>query len=184
MDNKMRQEVAQRILKNGGVGVMPTDTIYGLVGSAFSKKAVARIYALRKRDPKKPMIILISSLSDLRKFAVKLAPEIKKILKKFWPGKVSIILPCASKKFSYLHRGTKTLAFRFPRKKALRTLLKKTGPLVATSANVEGKKPASTIREARKYFGSNVDFYLDVGTLAGEPSSLIKVEQGRIAKLR
>ena len=184
MDNKIGQEVAQRILKKGGAGILPTDTIYGLVGSALSKKAVARIYRLRRRNQKKPMIVLIGSLYDLKKFAVKLAPETKKILNKFWPGKASVILPCAPKKFSYLHRGTKTLAFRLPRKKDLRTLLKKTGPLVAPSANVEGKPPATTVKKARKYFGDKVDFYVDGGTMKKNPSMVIKIESGVAVRLR
>ena len=60
-----------KILKNSGIGVLPTDTIYGLVGRALDKKTVERIYKVRKRNPKKPLIILISSLSDLKLFGVK-----------------------------------------------------------------------------------------------------------------
>ena len=63
----------KKILLNHGVGVLPTDTLYGLVGSALSKKAVARIYKLRRRNPQKPFIILISSLADLKLFNIKLA---------------------------------------------------------------------------------------------------------------
>ena len=173
-----------RILVENGVGVMPTDTIYGVVGSAFSKKAVARIYTLRRRNRRKPMIILISSLRDLERFHIRLHAKIRKALEKFWPGKVSIILPCGAKKFVYLHRGTKTLAVRLPAKKSLRELLRHTGPLVAPSANPEGRPPARTIKEARRYFGDRVDFYLDVGRLSSRPSSLIKLEKGKIIILR
>ncbi|MBI4094230.1 MAG: threonylcarbamoyl-AMP synthase [Candidatus Liptonbacteria bacterium] len=187
-------EAVEKILKNGGVGVLPTDTIYGVVGSALSRVAVERIYALRRRNRGKPMIVLIGSLSDLKKFAVRSTPEVKKVLKKFWPGKTSVILPCASRKFSYLHRGTKTLAFRLPAVALatagrpapfdIRKLLRETGPLVAPSANVQGKPPAKTIREARKYFGERVDFYLDAGRLAGRRSSLLSITGDTIKKLR
>lgn len=171
-------------IKKGGIGVLATDTIYGLVGSAFSKKAVKRIYKARGRSPKKPFIILIGSLRDLELFSIKISPKTEKILKKVWPGKVSVILSCASKKFSYLHRETKTLAFRLPRKRNLIRLLKKTGSLVAPSANPEGLAPAKTIREAKKYFGNKVDFYVDAGKLESPPSTLITVEDGRIKILR
>lgn len=61
------------ILKSGGVGILPTDTLYGLVASAFDEKAAERIYELRKRTPDKPMIILISSLEDLKTFGIELS---------------------------------------------------------------------------------------------------------------
>ena len=176
---KTLEEVIEK-LKNGKVSVLPTDTIYGLVGSALSKKVVERIYRLKKRDPKKPMIILISSIDDLDLFEIEVTPQIKRILKKLWPGKVSIILPSLLKKFSYLHRGAKTLAFRLPQLKWLRNLLKETGPLVAPSANPEGLPPAVTVSQAREYFGENVDFYLDGGELSGSPSTLIQIKKGKI----
>lgn len=169
-------------LKGGGVGVLPTDTLYGLVGSALNKKAVERIYKLKKRDPQKPMIVLIADTKNLTLFGVRHVSDT--CLTPFWPGKVSVILPCPSKKFFYLHRGTKTLAFRLPKPKWLRDLLKKTGPLVAPSANPEGMKPAQNIKEARGYFGENVDFYIDAGKLSGKPSTLIKIESKKMAVLR
>ncbi|MEI6288738.1 MAG: Sua5/YciO/YrdC/YwlC family protein, partial [bacterium] len=97
-----------KILKNGGIGIMPTDTIYGLVGQALNKKTVERIYKVRRRSPDKPLIILISSTNDLKLFGIRLQKETEDILARCWPGAVSIILPCEYKKFEYLHRGTKT----------------------------------------------------------------------------
>jgi L-threonylcarbamoyladenylate synthase len=178
-------------LKHGKVGILPTDTLYGIVGSALSKDAVRRIYSLRRRNNKKPMIILIGSVSDLETFGIELTPHIKKVLKEIWLGKVSIIMPIARHrkfltKFSYLHRGTKTLAFRLPGKTSfgLDGLLRKTGPLVAPSANFEGEPPAKTIRAARRYFGDKADFYFDVGRLDSKPSTIIEIKDGYITILR
>jgi len=179
----MKKDIVD-ILLRGGVGVLPTDTIYGIVGLALSKKAVARIYKLRKRNPKKPLIILISSLRDLKLFDIILNRETKKLLEKLWPGKVSVILPCRNKKFAYLHRGTKTLAFRLPKKRELTGLLKKAGPLVAPSANWEGHPPAKTAKAAKKYFGNKIDFYIDAGKLESLPSTLIEIKNGKINILR
>jgi L-threonylcarbamoyladenylate synthase len=80
------------LLKEGAIGVIPTDTIYGICTSAFNKKAVEKVYKLRKRNPNKPCIILISSLEDLKKFNIRLTLWQKKILEKLWPGKISVIL--------------------------------------------------------------------------------------------
>ena len=118
------------------------------------------------------MIILIGSLNDLRKFDINLNAWQKKILNKVWPEKVSAVLPCPDKKFSYLHRGTKTLAFRLPKKRELLKILSISGPLVAPSANREGEKPAKNLVQAKKYFSKNV-FYYSKGNLAGAPSKLI-----------
>ena len=173
-----------KLLKQDKVGVLPTDTLYGLVGRALDKKSVARIYKVRRRNSKKPLIILISSLANLKLFGIKLGKPQQKFFKKIWPGPVSVILPCHSKKFSYLHRNTNSLAFRLPKPKWLRQLLIKTGPLVAPSANLEGRPPAKTIKEAKKYFKNRVDFYLDAGKLAGAPSTLISLKGGKITIIR
>lgn len=175
------------LLKEGVVAVMPTDTIYGICGIALDRKVVETIYRLRKRSPQKPMIILISDFEDLRIFGVKSNKKGLEVLKKVWPGPVSVILDIFDKnkirEFSYLHRGTKTLSFRLPKPGWLRDILKISGPLVAPSANWEGHEPAKTISEAKKYFGKNVIYY-DAGRIEGQPSTLIKLANGEIEILR
>lgn len=177
-------KVVAALKKPGGVGVLPTDTLYGIVGRAFDKKAVTKIYRLRQRQRGKPFIILISSILDFGKFKIKPDAFTKKFLSKIWPGKVSVILPCPNVKLSYLHRGTFSLAFRLPQGKNLVRLIKQTGPLVAPSANLEGKKEAKTILEARKYFGNKIDFYADAGRKNSLPSTLVKFQNRRIIVLR
>ena len=177
------RNLLDKIIK-GGVVVMPTDTIYGVATLARSKKAVERAYKILKRNPRKPFIVLISSMKDLALFNIKLDNETKNILKKVWPGKVSVVLPIASKKFEHLHRGKKTLAFRVPKKTSLAKLLKYTGPLISTSANPEGKKPAETIVEAKKYFGQDIDFYFGDGKMKSLPSTLIEIKYGKIRVIR
>ncbi len=172
------------LLKNDGVGVIPTDTLYGLVGSAFSKKAVEKIYELKNRNEKKSLIILISSIDDLKKFGVEIKEKAKIFMQKFWPGKVSIVLSFNNKKLDYLDRMGGTLAFRFPDNKDLIELLEKIGPLVAPSANPEGKEPAKNIEEAVKYFYKQVDFYVDGGEIVSEPSTLVKIVGDKIEVLR
>ncbi len=166
-----------RDLKNRGIWVIPTDTIYGVVGSALEPDVVEKIYQLRKRSTDKPMIILISNLNDLNHFNIKLTDKQKEFLEKNWPNPLSVILSIHGKNFKYLHRETNSLAFRMPKKKELIELLQEVGPLVAPSANIEGEKVAETIDEARKYFGNSVDFYIDRGVIKGEPSTLISLNE-------
>ena len=172
-----------KLLKSGKIGVMPTDTIYGIVGSALNTEVVEKIYKLRKRSLGKPMIILISSLNDLNQFNIELTDKQKDFLQKIWPNPVSVVLPCQSEKFKYLHRGKNSLAFRMPKNKKLLELLKQIGPLVAPSANFEGEKPSETIAEAKKYFGDNVDFYIDGGRLISRPSTIVELNEDGILNI-
>lgn len=164
-----------KILKSGAVGVLATDTLYGLVGSALNPETVEKIYELKQRNKNKPLIILISEIGDLEIFDVKLTSELKQKLREFWPGPVSVILPCSSEKFKYLHRGGNSLAFRLPNKPDLINLLKQTGPLVAPSANLENKRPAETVAEAKEYFGEQITFYQDSGKLSGKASIIVSL---------
>jgi L-threonylcarbamoyladenylate synthase len=177
---------AEEALKKGGVAFVPTDTLYGLVASALDKKAVERIYKIRGRDKGKPCIVLISSFADLKKFGVSISIEQKKFLESIWPGKVSVILPCTARKFQYLHRGTKTIAFRMigPKNKNLFKILESVGPLIAPSANPQGLPPARKRSEGRKYFGKSVDAYVCVGTKISKPSTLIEYKNNKLKVLR
>jgi L-threonylcarbamoyladenylate synthase len=178
------------VLAGDGIGIMPTDTIYGIVGSALRKAAVRRIYRVRRRNPKKPCIILIGDIGDLALFGITIDRNVKKLLGRVWPGKVSVVFRLDPKKkgtlvkFFYLHRGTCTLAFRLPKDAWLRVLLRRTGPLVAPSANYEGMPPARTIREAKKYFGDRVDFYVDAGRFVAKPSTLVTLSHEKFVILR
>jgi len=171
-----------KILSEGGVGVVPTDTIYGLVGSALFRTTVSRIYCLKKRNPKKPLIVLISSPEEFEYFGIKLSTSQSNLISP-WPNRSSIIFPCRQQKFKYLHRGTGSIAFRIPDNKKLITLLKLTGPLVAPSANPEGELPAQSIERAIKYFDGEVEFYVNGGRKNKKPSSLFRLINNELISL-
>lgn len=184
MKNIFFQQVVN-ILKSGGIGVLPTDTIYGLVGQALNPQAVERIYQVRRRRPDKPFIVLIGDMADLKLFGIELSSGQKDFCQRYWPGAVSIILPCHKKELSYLHRGADSLAFRLADDDRLRDLIRQCGPLAAPSANPEGQEPAISISQARDYFGSQVDFYVDGGQLQALASTLVSLmdDQPEILRL-
>ena len=185
MDNIWNNKNLIKVLKENGVVVMPTDTIYGMVGKAQEEFVVNRIYAIRKRNPTKPCIILIGDAEELEKFSIILTEKQKNKIEEYWPGPVSVVLDCPDPSLKYLHRGTKTLAFRLPTPQTLRDLILKTGPLVAPSANLETVPPNETIEDAKKYFGDAVDLYVDGGTIKNKASKLIKLHKdGSIDILR
>ncbi len=176
---------AARSLNAGQLVVLPTDTIYGIAASARQPAAVERLYAVRQRETTKPCIVLLAERSGLREFGITLNLPMRRQLDECWPGPTSIVLPCPAAKFKYLHRGTGTLAFRVPDYPALQDLLWQTGPVLAPSANLPGRPPATTIAEARAYFRDRAAVYIDGGELQGAASRLIAVaEDGTVTVLR
>jgi L-threonylcarbamoyladenylate synthase len=166
----------------GTVGVIPTDTIYGLVARADDTEAVERLYKLKERDTK-PGTIIAAGLDQLESLGLK--HRYLKAVEDFWPGAVSVIIPCADPALKYLHRGKMSLAVRVPGDEALRRFLKNTGPLLTSSANQPGEIPADIISQAKEYFGKGVDFYADGGSLSGrEPSTIIRIVDDAIEIIR
>jgi len=178
------------LLNTGSVGVLPTDTLYGLSCSAFNKESVERIYDIKKRNPQKPLIVLISDVADLGRFDINLDEIILSKIKEMWEERpTSVILNIGEEsfsKFEYLHRGSGKVAFRIPKNDGLKKVLKSIGPIVAPSANPEGLETAKDILEAKEYFGDDVDFYVDGGVLQSEPSRLVEIDEktGEISVLR
>ena len=161
-------------LIQGAVGVLPTDTLYGLVASALVPDAVARVYEIKGRSDHKPCIILVEGIAAIRQFGVPEA-EIAQVAK-YWPGALSVVFTHIDQQFAYLRRELGNPPFRVPGDAALRELLHRTGPLIAPSANLQGIVPATTIEAAKNAFGERVDFYVDGGRREGEPSTLVSVE--------
>ncbi len=174
---------AARILRGGGIGVIPTDTIYGIVASALLPAAVARLYFVRGRDPAKPVIVLLPSPAALRIFGVRPSPKAQKLLSSVWPGPRSVLLPVRKASFSHLHRGTGKIAFRVPAVRVLQSFLAATGPLAAPSANYAGLPPAATAAAAVALFGECIDFVIDGGARKGAPSRLLELRGTRLVPL-
>lgn len=163
------EEQAAARLFAGGVGVLPTDTIYGIVARAADKQAVAKLYRLKRREHK-PGTVIAASVEQL--IVLGLDEQTVRAISHLWPNSLSIIIK-ADPSLSYLDQGLGDLAVRVPKDQRVHDLLARTGPLVTSSANHPGKTPASTVAEAQTYFGDQVDFYVDGGDLSGRPSSTI-----------
>lgn len=172
------------MLRRGAVGVLPTDTLYGIVTSTAFPDSIERLYEVRNRSSLKGCITLLAGADQARDM-IEWDKITRSAAQRYWPGPVSIVLPVSDVTPDYLHPMDGTLAFRVPDNKDLQALLWLTGPLFAPSANMAGEKPAATIDEAKAYFGDTIDFYVDAGDLSGNrPSTLIKPTPGGIEVLR
>jgi L-threonylcarbamoyladenylate synthase len=169
------------LLQKGAVGVIATDTVYGLVSRAADASAVERMYKIKKRDAK-PGTLIAASVDQLVELGIK--RRYLTAVEDWWPGAISVVVPCGEE-LVYLHRGLHSLAVRIPAKPELLALLEKTGPLATTSANVPGEPTATDLEQARAYFGDAVDFYEDGGDLSGRPpSTVVRVVDDAIEVLR
>lgn len=176
---------AVEFIKRGKLVVAPTDTIFGILGDALNRETVERIYQIKNRTPTKPYIILIPDISYLNIFGIQPKKEEKKLLEHRGITVVFDLPESKIDKFQYLHRGTNSLAFRIPNDENLLEMLKEVGkPVVAPSANPEGKKPANNIQEAIKYFGNKIDLYVKGNKKSDKGSTIIKLENGRINLIR
>ncbi|MBX4201790.1 Sua5/YciO/YrdC/YwlC family protein [Candidatus Saccharibacteria bacterium] len=149
---------------------------------ALDETAVKKIHKLKDRSSHKPFIVLISQIAQLEHLGINLA-EAKKF-KKYWPASLSIIFEAINSP-NWLQLGSNSLAVRWPNHPALTSLIDKTGPIISTSANKEGGQPINSSIVAKRQFGDELDFYLDVGDLANhQPSTIVKLEKGELVVIR
>lgn len=157
------------LLCRGAIGVLPTDTVYGLVSSMAVPEAISRQYKVKDR-PSHPGTMIASSIEQLLALGFR-STDIARA-SNYWPGPVSVVLDASNIDQSI--KDDKTgLAVRIPDSMSLLSLLDKTGPLMTTSANHHNAPSAVTIEQAREYFGDSIDFYVDRGDLSDRPSSTI-----------
>ncbi len=183
-NNRMKtisQSEAIALILEGQVGVMPTDTIYGLVARAADEQAVAKLYALKNREHK-PGTVIAASVEQLVELGV--PKRYLSNVEHLWPNSLSIEIPLGER-LPYLQQGTGRQAYRVVSDANARAILEQTGPLLTSSANQPGKPGSTTIQQAVDYFGDNVDFYVDGGDLSDRaPSTIIRIVDDAIEVVR
>lgn len=157
------------VIISGAVGVIPTDTVYGLVAAERNKDAIEKMYSTKQRE-RQPGTTIAASTDDL--LAIGFPKETLERAAQYWPDPISIEMETTDIP-RYISAGQPVMAARIPNKRDLLKLLTKTGPLMTTSANRPGEPTATTIKNAMDYFGDSVDFYVDVGELGERPPSTI-----------
>ena len=161
-----------RVLSSGGLAVVPTDTVYGLAG-ALRRDAITSAFALKGRPADKALPLLAATPSALQGVA-DLDPGALRLAERFWPGPLTIVCRRASRfELDLGGPGDDTVAVRISASDPLLDILRTTGPLAVTSANVSGAAPATTIDQAREVFGEAVGAYVDGGVCDGAPSTVI-----------
>ncbi len=161
-------------LEKGAVYALPTDTVYGLSCALDDIDAVQEIRRMKERDSQKPMIVLVSTMRDLEKCGIRPSEQHIDFLKRIWPGPVSVVFAQAQPQHAHLAYND-TLAVRMPLREDLRAFIARVGPIVSTSANLSGEKPATTLEEVQTLFGENLKGVVDTGECNNPPSTVVQI---------
>ncbi|MBI5887894.1 MAG: threonylcarbamoyl-AMP synthase [Deltaproteobacteria bacterium] len=165
---------AVEIFKNGGVVAYPTETFYGLGVDPFNEKAVKRLFSLKGREKGKPVSLIIKDRAMLDAVAEAVPPIAERLMKKYWPGPLTIIFKASRGLPSSVTGSTGTIGVRVSSGAAAKRLMNAlSSPLTATSANPSGSPASASAGQVVDYFNGNIDLLIDGGTLQGSSGSTI-----------
>ena len=160
-------------LSNGEIIVYPTDTLYGLGADVFNKKAVKKIFEIKKRSFDQPISVAVSCIEDLEKIAF-VDERVHKIIDTFLPGSLTLVLNKKKSIPDIVTADLDNIAIRIPNNKLALELLSIFGPLTCTSANIHNQKTPSVISDISMQFKPvDISMYIDDGKLEGTPSTII-----------
>lgn len=180
--------IVKTLNDNGKVIAIKTDTVYGLICNANDINAVNKIYRLKNRDNKKPLSLFVNNIDKLKDIIdiSLMSDKCNNIMKKYWPGGLTIIFDTKNEKYKYLTAGKDSIGVRIPSDKLIMDVLSKVGfPLAQTSCNVSGEEEYRNVKEIKDKFGDTIDLIVDGGDIENNvPSTVIKFDNDNIVVLR
>ncbi|MCX5784514.1 MAG: L-threonylcarbamoyladenylate synthase [Elusimicrobia bacterium] len=177
---------AAAIIRRGGVAAFPTETVYGLGADGLNPQACARIFEIKKRPRFDPLILHAASLGQAKKLFLKIPKPALKLMKKFWPGPLTLVLPKNDIVPDIVTSGLPTVAVRVPAHPVALKLIKLSGrPIAAPSANLFGRLSPTTATHVKNHLGNSPDIILDGGkTSVGVESTILTFIKNRPVLLR
>jgi L-threonylcarbamoyladenylate synthase len=171
-------EKASKIIRDGGIAVFPTDTVYGIGCDPYNKQSVDKIYQIKGRTKNKPFPVLVYSIDEASKIA-EFDKDSKKIAERFWPGPLTLILKLKDEKLKEPLNLKEKIALRIPNNQCLLNLLEDSKLLVGTSANLSGHSSVTKSIDCYQNI-KGFDVFLDGGDInpMGE-STILEIVQGR-----
>jgi L-threonylcarbamoyladenylate synthase len=177
---------AAEIIKRGGLVVFPTETVYGLGADVFQPMAVARVFEVKKRPFFDPLIVHVANGKDLERLVIEIPPHARKLIERFWPGPLTVVLPKKEEVPDIVTAGLPTVAVRMPRHPiAIELIELARSPIVGPSANPFGYLSPTTAVHVQEQLGRQVDLILDGGPCeVGVESTIISFSEKEPRLLR
>ncbi|MBN2406547.1 MAG: threonylcarbamoyl-AMP synthase [Elusimicrobia bacterium] len=168
MKNRDKVRHISRVLKEGGVVLLPTDTVYGIFTCYRNEKGIDRIYRMKKRDSRKPLVILVHDLDAVWDLADR-DEKTELLCREYWPGATTLVMNA---------RNGESIGLRMPDEETLLEIIRETGPLCATSANLSGQSAPASLEDVSPYIREACDLEADFGnTPSGVPSKVIDIRE-------
>lgn len=172
-------EKAAEVLRNGGIVLLPTDTVFGICCRIDRQESVQRLFRIKKRDETQAVPILVSSTDMAKEYVQPFPEKVEKLMETYWPGGLTIVLPAKKEKVLPLVRGNGgTLGLRIPDLLPTFQIIEKVGvPIVGTSANFHGQPSATRFQDLDPELIKLVDFVLEKDSLGGVASTVVDCSQ-------
>lgn len=172
----LKANKAAKILKSGGVVAFPTETVYGIGAALDQPQAIKRIFKVKNRPKNKPLQVLVATFKQAQKLG-KFSKKALEFAKNKWPGPYTLVVYKTGKTPKLVTGGSSKVGLRMPNHKTILELIKKCGPIVATSANRSGEKPALTAKEVRTKL-PEVDYVVSGRVKSGKASRVVDLTKG------
>lgn len=174
---------AAAAVKSGRLVVLPTDTVYGIGADAFDSSAVDALLAAKGRGRDMPVGVLVGSWHTIEGLVYSVPESTRDLIRAFWPGALSLVVQQAPSLQWDLGDARGTVMVRMPLQPVAIDLLRQTGPMAVSSANISGRPAAATAQEARDQLGDLVDVYLDGGLAQQQAASTILDLTGAVPRI-
>lgn len=173
---------AGKLLNSGELVVAPTETRYALLARVDNPAAVSKLFEIKGRDISKPSAIFVASISELKQFAA-VSPIVQKLAELFLPGPLTLVLK-SKKDFGPFFTLNRMTGFRISSSPVITSILKQSGPLSATSANLSGQTEPDSVAGIFEQLGKGVGLYLDAGRLNNPGSTVVQLNEDKCEILR
>lgn len=183
--NKVLKKLAYEI-RLGKIAILPTSTIYGICTNALNEESVRKIYEIKRRNNEKPLIVLVNGIKMLNKITYRLNRLEEKLVNKFWPGPLTLVLKKKKCILNVVTGGKDTVGVRWDGNYIINEIISNAKvPIVAPSANISGNCNADSIEKIETEIKEKVDYIVNVGKLNDlKESTLVQVQNDNLKILR
>lgn len=175
---------AMEVLRAGGLVVLPTDTVYGVVADAFNPQATSKLRSAKRRGRQHPVPVIIRSPRQVTGMVADVPEAADRLMAAYWPGPLTLVFAVADGLTWDLGNTRGTVALRMPVDDLAMALVAEIGPLACTGANRHGQPVGATVGEAREQLGSAAALYVDGGPRTARPSTIVDVTGAETTVLR